>query len=175
VGGATGNGGTAGANGGSTGADVDGGACCNTADCQPDAVKTCVCTTWQQSQCCSGTWDTFCQATAEQKCQAEKCATEPSPPTPDAGHIVKGACCAVHATPGCDDPDIEKCTCALLSDCCTNQWDAVCVQLVREKRCETGVRTCVCDNWQASCCDTEWTNACGIIAESKCNAQPSCP
>ena len=182
-GGTAGQGGSAGSAGGASGGSAgsgmgvpDAGACCKTADCQPDAVKTCVCTQWQQGQCCTDKWDTFCQTTAEEKCQAEKCATDPSPLTPDGGNIVKGACCATHTTPGCDDSAVETCICALLSDCCTKQWDSVCVQLVREKHCEDGVRTCVCDQWQqSSCCDTQWTNACGLIAESKCGAQPSCP
>jgi hypothetical protein len=156
----------------------DGGTCCATADCQPQDVKTCVCTQWQQSQCCSGTWDTFCQTTAEEKCNAEKCVTTtvPPEPTPDGGHIVKGACCAVHATPGCDDTPTEQCICKLLGDCCTKQWDSVCVQLVREKHCEDGVRDCVCTTWQQqSCCDTSWTMACSLVATSKCGAQPACP
>jgi hypothetical protein len=161
---------------GGAGGDLDGGSCCKTADCQPDAVKTCVCTTWQQDQCCTGPWDTFCQTTAEEKCQAEHCGTDTSPPTPDGGQIVKGACCAVHNTPGCADAPTEQCICALLPDCCTKTWDSVCVQLVREKHCEDGVRTCVCTTWQqSSCCDTEWNDACALVAENKCGAQPSCP
>ncbi|HVW24714.1 MAG TPA: hypothetical protein VHC69_05060 [Polyangiaceae bacterium] len=163
------------ASGGAT-SDVDGG-CCKTADCQPDAVKTCVCTQWQQSQCCSGAWDEVCQATAELKCNAAKCGGEPpSTTTPDGGDIVKGACCATHSTPGCADTATEQCICGLLADCCTNQWDSVCVQLVREKHCEPGVRDCVCTTWQQqSCCDTDWTDSCGLVATSKCGAQPECP
>jgi hypothetical protein len=136
-----------------------------------------VCTQWQQPQCCSGTWDTFCQTTAEAKCGAEKCLTTgPPTPTTDGGDIVKGACCATHSTPGCDDMATEQCICNILGDCCTKQWDSVCVQLVREKHCEAGVRDCVCKTWQQqSCCDMGWTNACGLVATSKCGAQPPCP
>src|SRR5262249_23083513 len=143
----------------------DGGMCCTTRECQPDSVKTCVCDTWKLDQCCSGPWDVFCQTTAEQKCQAEHCLP------PDTGgdaraERAKGGCCATHSTPGCEDKATETCICNLLPDCCNNQWDAVCVQLVREKRCEPGVRDCVCMTWQqADCCNKGWTDECKFVAE----------
>jgi hypothetical protein len=124
--------------------------------------------------CCSGDWTTFCQATAEEKCNAQHCL--PPPPPGDGGTIQKGACCAPHSSGGCADAAIEKCICGMLEDCCTTAWDSICVQLVREKHCEDGVRTCVCDTWQQpDCCNVQWTNICGIVAEDKCGAQPSCP
>ena len=171
-------GGKAGASGASGHPNVDGG-CCTQRECQPDAVKTCVCTTWQLDQCCSGEWNVVCQTTAEEKCQAAKCLPPPEPP-PDAGPVdpTKGACCAVHTTPGCADTDVETCICKLLPDCCTNMWDSICVQLVREKHCEPGVRDCVCMTWQQqACCDTAWTDICRDVAEdpNKCHSQPSCP
>jgi hypothetical protein len=163
-------GGSAGA-GGAAGAGMD---CCTAKSCQSDAVQACVCTEWQQADCCSGEWTTFCQATAEQKCHAKHCL--PDPPPTDGGTVEKGACCATHSSGGCAEDAVEKCICALLPDCCTKAWDSVCVQLVREKHCEDGVRTCVCETWQqGSCCDTQWTNVCAIVAEDKCGAKPSCP
>jgi hypothetical protein len=155
----------------------DGGECCKTADCQPDSVKTCVCTTWGQSPCCGGTsnaWDGFCQGTAEVKCGAEKCGGDTSTPTPDGGHILKGACCATHVTPGCDDMAIEQCVCALVPDCCKTQWADACVQLVREQHCDTTVRDCVC-MWQSGCCDQGWTDSCNLVATGKCAAKTVCP
>jgi hypothetical protein len=143
-----------------------------------------VCTTWQLDQCCSGDWNLVCQATAEAKCQAQKCLPPPEPtgdagpgPGEDAGAIdpTKGACCAVHSTPGCQERDTETCICKLLPDCCTTMWDSICVDLVREKRCEPAVRDCVCMNWQQSCCDMGWTDSCRILAENQCHGKPSCP
>jgi hypothetical protein len=155
---------------------TDGGApCCADKGCQPEAVQTCVCTTWNQSQCCSGTWDIFCQATAEEKCQAPHCTVPPPTGDADAGGP-QGSCCATHATSGCSDPAIQSCVCGLLADCCTNGWDDVCVQLVAEEHCATGVRDCVCTTWQqSSCCDTAWTDECRIVAEQKCGAPATCP
>jgi hypothetical protein len=167
-----------GTGGAAAGASSTGGAgtdCCTAKSCQTDAVQACVCTQWQQADCCSGEWTTFCQTTAEQKCQARHCLPDPTP-TDDGGTIEKGACCATHSTGGCADMAVETCICALLPDCCSKAWDSVCVQLVREKHCEDGVRKCVCETWQqASCCDTQWTDVCGIVAEDKCGAAPSCP
>jgi len=160
---------TGGGGGGSTAAGGSGSACCADRDCQPASVRTCVCTDWQQDQCCTGTWDTFCQVTAEEKCQAEPCAGA------DAGAPSTDACCAEKATPGCSNSALESCICALLPDCCTTAWDAVCVQLVQEKHCESGVRPCVCQDWQQpSCCDTQWTSFCEITAEQKCGATAGC-
>lgn len=164
------NGGVAGVPANSGGAAGAGGHCCATKDCQPTAVQTCVCTDWHQGQCCTGAWDAICQTTAEQKCNAPHCAVDPGVDPS------KGACCATHASGGCADGATEQCVCGLLPDCCSKAWDAVCVQLVRERHCEPGVRDCVCKTWeQSTCCDSSWTNTCHLVAEDKCGAKPSCP
>ncbi len=41
-----------------------------------------------------------------------------------------GACCQVQPGPGCGDPGIEGCVCAVDPYCCTTQWDSVCVDEV---------------------------------------------
>jgi hypothetical protein len=84
-------------------------------------------------------------------------------------------CCAAHDGPGCGDPEIEACVCDILPDCCTGEWDFLCAQIVAEKRCEPGVRECVCNEWeQSTCCEQEWTDFCAITAEAKCGASPPC-
>jgi hypothetical protein len=180
-------GGTGGTAGTSSGGSPSGGAtsvadggCCQAADCQPNDVKTCVCTQWGQSQCCgdAGTWDVICQTTAEEKCNAAKCITMTGPPpgpTPDGGELIKGACCATHATAGCNDKAIEQCICALVPDCCAKQWDDPCAQLVREQHCAPTVRDCVCNTWEPDCCNNAWTNSCNLVATGQCHATSVCP
>ena len=36
------------------------------------------------------------------------------------------SCCETHGVPGCDDPVVEACVCALDSYCCNNWWDGDC-------------------------------------------------
>jgi hypothetical protein len=95
------------------------------------------------------------------------------------GGIESDSCCVAHTAPGCSDATAETCVCALLPDCCTATWDGACAQIVAEKYCQQGVRDCVCGNglnqWQqATCCSTSWTNACDIVAVSKCTAVAGC-
>lgn len=40
-----------------------------------------------------------------------------------------GDCCEVRPDPGCEDPALQTCVCTLDAFCCTDQWDAVCVDL----------------------------------------------
>ncbi|MCP4246550.1 MAG: hypothetical protein GY778_05835 [bacterium] len=47
-------------------------------------------------------------------------------------------CCDVHPTPGCSNPLIEACVCEIdywLSQCCSSDWDAYCVQAVTDEGC----------------------------------------
>lgn len=145
------------------------GAVGETSDCT--VIESCVCEDWQQDACCSEEWDTFCQVTAEQKCGATvNCAA-----TTDGGPGSKGACCAAHAEPGCSEPEVESCICDLLPDCCTDSWDALCVQLYNEQHCGDGVRECVCKDWELDrCCTESWTTLCALTAEEKCGGTPSC-
>lgn len=134
-------------------------------------VRKCVCEDWEQSDCCSGTWSTFCQVTAQEKCQAAPACPAAEP----VGGDGQGSCCEARNAPGCSDAAVEECVCALVPDCCSAQWDAVCVQLVNERFCEDGVRECVCEEWmQGDCCSDRWTSFCAITAEEKCGAGPSC-
>jgi hypothetical protein len=87
----------------------------------------------------------------------------------------QNACCDASDTPGCADDAIQTCICDIRPECCSAAWDAACVALVDEKRCEPDVRTCVCQDWQQSqCCDTEWTTLCAFTAEDKCGGSAAC-
>ncbi len=46
------------------------------------------------------------------------------------GGPAKGPCCAVHSTPGCSEPGVEACVCALDGLCCDKEWDQICVNQV---------------------------------------------
>ncbi|MHC4065121.1 MAG: pre-peptidase C-terminal domain-containing protein [Planctomycetota bacterium] len=48
-------------------------------------------------------------------------------------------CCEPHPTPGCSNPAIEACVCAVEPDCCTDEWDTWCVELVTDPWYECGV------------------------------------
>jgi hypothetical protein len=97
-------------------------------------------------------------------------------PAPDGGEATKGLCCYAHSTPGCADPAVEQCVCSMLPECCSKAWGPACEQFIREERCEPDVRGCVCQAWKvATCCDTEWTQACTTSAIERCNANPICP
>jgi DNA-binding beta-propeller fold protein YncE len=45
------------------------------------------------------------------------------------------ACCESHETPGCGNPAIEACVCAVASGCCTGKWNATCDALVNSLGC----------------------------------------
>ena len=45
------------------------------------------------------------------------------------------SCCVAHGTPGCDDPVVESCVCALDTFCCNVQWDSQCVDQVETFGC----------------------------------------
>jgi hypothetical protein len=46
-----------------------------------------------------------------------------------------GSCCQTHPYPGCNDPNVYKCVCAMDSYCCTSQWDSLCVNEVDSQNC----------------------------------------
>jgi hypothetical protein len=103
---------------------------------------------------------------------------------PDAGPAASapknhGSCCAVSALPGCGDPDLQACVCALQPECCKTAWSQACTFVVAQKYCQRGVRECVCGSaegqWQqASCCGQSWTDTCESVAINKCSASSGC-
>ena len=69
---------------------------------------------------------------------AERCALLDFAPTfedlegtqPPTGGLAVDSCCLSHAQPGCRDPDVEACVCAVDPACCESGWDQVCVNRV---------------------------------------------
>ena len=91
-----------------------------------------------------------------------------------------GSCCSEGSGPGCGDPELQQCVCALAPRCCSEAWDDSCARLVREKNCQSGVRDCVCGNgegqWQqAYCCEGGWNATCESVSIHKCGATAACP
>lgn len=43
----------------------------------------------------------------------------------------KETCCEAHSSPGCDDPDVEQCVCALAPSCCQQAWDPSCPMIAQ--------------------------------------------
>lgn len=95
------------------------------------------------------------------------------------GSIGTESCCAVHDSPGCTNADLQVCVCEKLSSCCTDKWDQACVLIVKERRCQEGVRDCVCldgpNQWgQHVCCDSSWGSTCDTTARDLCGAKRGC-
>lgn len=104
-----------------------------------------------------------------------------------------GDCCTDTNMPGCENPDITDCVCAIDDFCCNNEWDNTCAGLaenmcgldcgggpVSHDCCITGsagcddmaIQECVCaaDDF---CCETEWDDMCvGKVGSLLC--APSC-
>ena len=155
-----------------------GGPCCEdngTPGCDDADVEGCVCAV--DPYCCNTAWDGICVEEAIQICGA--CG-----PTPG-----EGACCEVNGTPGCEDPQVEGCVCALDAFCCEVDWDVLCVDQA-SKDCEAcggaGASDCCesngtpgCDDLQvegctcaldAFCCDVTWDWVCVDVAMVECGA-----
>ena len=97
---------------------------------------------------------------------------------------VKGSCYQAHQSGGCDDPIIEACVCAEGPDgdpgCCSEKWDAVCVELVRLLKCkgdccevqstpgcdDPAIESCVCQD-DPNCCDKRWDAFCVTLVEGR--------
>jgi hypothetical protein len=42
-------------------------------------------------------------------------------------------CCEPHATPGCNEPEVETCVCEQQATCCALAWDEVCSALAQDR------------------------------------------
>jgi hypothetical protein len=49
-----------------------------------------------------------------------------------------GDCCTPHATPGCENADVQACVCGQDAFCCDSEWDAMCVENVSTFGCTPG-------------------------------------
>lgn len=104
-----------------------------------------------------------------------------------------GDCCVAGDGPGCDDPTIQACVCALDSFCCETEWDGVCVGKASADcdacggamgtdacctahatpGCSDGpIETCVCAA-DSFCCDQEWDAMC--VAGVETHGCGTCP
>ncbi|MBC8072070.1 MAG: pre-peptidase C-terminal domain-containing protein [Deltaproteobacteria bacterium] len=90
-----------------------------------------------------------------------------------------GDCCTDTDMPGCEDPEITECVCAIDSFCCDNEWDNLCAGKAQsecgldcgggtghdcctagESGCDDAtVQACVCAG-DPFCCETEWDATC---------------
>lgn len=83
------------------------------------------------------------------------------------GDITHGACCAAHATAGCEDEAVRVCVCAADPRCCTGPWNDECVALV------TGLGCAVC---KADCCTASSAAGCTdpTVESCVCKKSPEC-
>jgi hypothetical protein len=99
------------------------------------------------------------------------------------GTFVVGSCCEPQTTPACEDPEVAACVCALDPYCCEEEWDDVCVDLMKDSNCgscevdkpmpaaeccsssdgmgcvDADIQACVCDR-DPFCCQVLWDDAC---------------
>lgn len=115
---------------------------------------------------------------------------------PGCGAGGTGDCCVDNNSPGCDDPTIEGCVCALDGFCCDTEWDDLCAGLAAsdcgacggggsggmDEGCCTAhttggcddptIESCVCA-FDPYCCDTQWDGVCvGRVGNDLC--APAC-
>ena len=132
--------------------------------------------------CCGVTWDSSCVATARGFCgEIENCETS------------NASCFVAHNTPGCSTPSCCDAVCAVEPDCCINQWDIVCVNLVPtlcegcgepfagsclvthgSPACNDAVccaAVCAQDNY---CCTNSWDGICVDLAAQNCGLALPC-
>ncbi len=92
--------------------------------CPPDPCGDGLCGTDEDCVTCSADCgvcppkscgDGYCGA-------GESCATCPG----DCGACGQGDCCAAQGTPGCGDPVVQGCVCAVDEACCTGPWSEWC-------------------------------------------------
>jgi hypothetical protein len=102
-------------------ASLDVAGCCTPhpdPSCADEAIAACVCA--GDPYCCDIAWDQVCvdavTATGCGTCDAA-----------DAGDALPVAdCCTPMNGPGCPDPELEACVCALDAFCCETLWDELC-------------------------------------------------
>lgn len=156
--------------------------CCvvGTAGCDDPDVAACVCAA--NPACCQGSWTSACVSLVN----SAGCG------------LCTGSThnCCTTGTAGCNNLATEDCVCAYDPYCCTNSWDALCVDLVNDLGCglcgtehsccvgggpgcaDSAIESCVCAT-NPHCCDTSWDANCIESVEglgcSDCNfATHSC-
>ncbi len=124
--------------------------------CDDAAIQACACGI--DSFCCDTTWDGICVGIASNDCDA-----------PCDGGSTGGSmnedCCTAQDTPGCTDPAIEACVCALDPFCCDNTWDPMCVGRVGNDLCGP---SCMPDDADGQCCTNNGTPGCEVNSVESC-------
>ena len=98
---------------------VGDGSCCETSEgpgCEDQETLDCVCAI--DVQCCMSSYDDLC---AEEAVAA--CGLSCEMPEPDSD------CCSPGENPGCTDPAVAECTCAIDPLCCAHPFDENCVSI----------------------------------------------
>ncbi len=118
------------------------GDCCaanNSVGCDDAAVESCVCNV--DSYCCDTDWDSICVGLVDSEgcgqCGGGAGGTTGmgSGGTTGMGGGGAGDCCAPNGSPGCDDPSVQTCVCAVDAFCCDSEWDQICADLVDGEAC----------------------------------------
>ena len=125
------------------------GSCCEAKPepgCEQPDVEACVC--GYDPFCCEYEWDGACVSLVDLgmcgSCQST------------------GDCCVDNGSPGCDDPVVEACVCAVDPFCCEGAWDSTCVTTARE----SGCAECMTDG--GPCCEAHFGTGCDDPAIEKC-------
>ena len=128
--------------------------------------------------CCEARWDEICAIQAIDYCD---------PPLPGG---TRDSCNVPHGTPGCNIPEcaLQVCSFPGYETCCTNRWDASCVEAAEALcvglylcpgpgDCKTPHPNPLCDdptccnvvcNYDPSCCELEWDSECAVLALQNC-------
>ena len=169
------------------------GDCCSptqAAGCLDADVEACVCEA--DPFCCEVEWDEACVDDTS----LYECGCAEPPGTTDGGTDTGGPsdCCDASVEPGCVDPGIEACVCALDNFCCETSWDQQCTGLVNEGGCgmcsyppgtgdcceenatigcdDPDIQDCVCVG-DPFCCTIEWDGICVLqVDELMCGMCP---
>lgn len=90
----------------------------------------------------------------------------------------KGSCCDVQNHPGCGDEAVRACVCAINEGCCTDNWNAACVELVNKAECGAcEVATCgdlTCDEGETCASCPSDCGACIVCGDGACDATETC-
>ena len=125
--------------------------------CADPEVEACVCD--HEPWCCEGGFDLYCVETAFAECAVE-C------------ELSDGDCCRASNERGCGDTDIQRCVCSVDPVCCTDEYDAFCVQ---EATGECGL-TCNTAAPDSDCCTVGENPGCtdAAVEACVCDIDPVC-